>query len=73
MRQSKKIIDNVYSNVYDKAIEMKAKRTNDRKQKRENAYQLRASKRGLIQNRILYLLDTLQKCTFRALNVKTRD
>jgi hypothetical protein len=41
-------IDNVYSNTFDKAIEMKAKRKNDRKQKRENSYQLRATKRGLI-------------------------
>ena len=46
--ESKKIIDNVYSNVYDKKIEFKANRTNDRKQKRENAYNLRATKRGLI-------------------------
>lgn len=46
--EAKQKIDNVYSNVYDKKIELKAKRKNDRKQKRENAYQLRATKRGLI-------------------------
>ena len=46
--EAKQRIDNVYSNTFDKAIEMKSKRNNDRKQKRENAYQLRATKRGLI-------------------------
>jgi|TARA_R110000744_G_scaffold282005_1_gene393766 hypothetical protein len=46
--EAKQKIDNTYSNTFDKAIEMKAKRNNDRKQKRENAYQMRASKRGLI-------------------------
>ena len=46
--EAKQRIDNVYSNTFDRAIEMKVKRKNDRKQKRENAYQMRASKRGLI-------------------------
>lgn len=46
--EAKQRIDNVYSNTFDKAIEIKAKRNNDRKQKREKAYQLRATKRGLI-------------------------
>ena len=46
--ESKQKIDNVYSNTFDKAIETKAKRTSERKQKRENAYNLRATKRGLI-------------------------
>jgi hypothetical protein len=46
--EAKNIIDNVYSNTYDKAIEVKAKRKNDRKQKRQNAYEMRATKRGLV-------------------------
>lgn len=46
--EAKQKIDNTYSNVYDKKIEFKAKRNNDRKQKRKNAYNLRATKRGLI-------------------------
>ena len=46
--ESKQRIDNAYSNTFDKAIEFKVKRKSDRKQKRENAYQLRATKRGLI-------------------------
>jgi len=46
--EAKQKIDNTYSNLYDKKIEFKAKRNNDRKQKRENAYNLRATKRGLI-------------------------
>jgi hypothetical protein len=46
--ESKHKIDNAYSNTFDKAIELKAKRKNDRKQKRQKAYELRATKRGLV-------------------------
>ncbi len=45
---TKERIDNRFSNTYDKAIELKAKRKNDRKQKRQNAYEMRATKRGLV-------------------------
>lgn len=46
--ESKQRIDNVYSDTFDKKIELKAKRTSDRKQKRQNAYEMRATKRGLV-------------------------
>ena len=46
--ETKQKIDNVYSNTYDKAIETKAKRKNERKNKRKKAYEMRATKRGLI-------------------------
>jgi hypothetical protein len=46
--EAKKNIDNVYSNTFDKKIEQKFKRNSDRKNKRNEAYNLRATKRGLI-------------------------
>ena len=46
--ETKQKIDNKFSNTYDKTIEMKAKRRKERKFKREQAYQMRATKRGLV-------------------------